>query len=91
VTRAPRGDAVQTEYDELIERLRAAARPARPAPAAMRRYLEKVRSGAFAVSDRDVERLLEDGLAEDEIFEQTVTVAVEAGLERLDAALGTLR
>lgn len=42
------------------------------------------------VTDRDIEELKEAGFSEDEIFEQTVSVAVAAGLERLDAGLGTL-
>ena len=82
---------MHTRYDELIERLREAARPDHPAPAAMQNYLDTVRLHAYRVTDRDVEELKAAGLSEDEIFEQTVGVAVAAGLERLDAALGTLR
>jgi alkylhydroperoxidase family enzyme len=50
-------------------------------------YLEKVRSGAYAVTDADVEALKATGLSEDEIFEATVTVALGEGLRRLDAGL----
>jgi alkylhydroperoxidase family enzyme len=76
-----------TAYDELIERLRIAADPERPAPEAMEQYLEKVRCHAYRVTDADVEALRAHGFSEDEIFEQTVSTAVAAGLSRLDAAL----
>jgi alkylhydroperoxidase family enzyme len=82
---------VETRYDDLMERLRAAARPDRPAPPAMRPYLGKVGRAANEVTDADVAGLKAAGLDEDEIFEQTVAAAVAAGLMRRDAALGTLR
>jgi alkylhydroperoxidase family enzyme len=81
---------VKTRYEELIAGLRAAAEPGRTAPAELSDYLEKVRLHAYKVTDRDVDELKAAGLTEDEIFEQTVSVAVAAGLERLDAGLGTL-
>jgi hypothetical protein len=80
-----------TRYDELIERLRQAAQPDRPAPTDFGVYLDKVRRHAYKVDDRDIEALKEQGHSEDEIFEQTVSAAVAAGLERLDAGLATLR
>lgn len=49
-------------------------------------YLAKVRDRAYAVVDRDVEALREAGFSEDEIFEQTVAVAIAEGLRRLDLA-----
>ena len=52
----------------------------------MSAYLEKVRDRAYAVIDRDVEALKEAGFSEDEIFEQTVMVAIVEGLRRLDRA-----
>ena len=57
-----------------------------PAPAQMSNYLAKVRDRAFTVTDQDVEDLKEAGISEDEIFEQTVAVAVAEGLHRLDRA-----
>jgi alkylhydroperoxidase family enzyme len=78
---------VETRYDELIGALRAAARPGREAPADFEPYLAKVRSGAYRVTDSDVDRLRAAGHTEDEIFELTVAAAVGAGLERLDAGL----
>jgi alkylhydroperoxidase family enzyme len=82
---------MNTRYDELIERLRDATQPDRPAPEAMRAYLDKVRRHAYKVTDRDIDELKAAGFSEDEIFEHTVSAAVAAGLERLDAGLGTLR
>ena len=56
----------------------------------MRPYLEKVQTGAFRVTDEDVDGLKRAGVTEDEIFEATVAVAIGEGLRRLDAALGVL-
>jgi alkylhydroperoxidase family enzyme len=81
---------VRTRYDALIDDLRAAAQPGRAAPEAMAAYLEKVRRRAYTVTDADVDALKAAGFSEDEIFEQTVAVAVASGLERLDAGLATL-
>ena len=69
-----------------IAQLRAVVAAGAPAPAEMADYLEKVRDRAYAVVDRDVEALKEAGFSEDEIFEQTVTVAIAEGLRRLDRA-----
>ena len=80
-----------SRYDELIEKLREAAQPERAAPAGFEPYLAKVRGEAFRITDRDVEALKAAGHYEDEIFEQTVSAAVVAGLERLDAGLKALR
>ena len=79
-----------TRYDELIERLRSAAQPERDAPPEFAAYLEKVRSRAYEVTDADVQALKDAGFSEDEIFEQTVSAAVGAGLERLDAGMRAL-
>ena len=81
---------MKTRYDELIARVRIAAAPKRADPAELSGYLEKVRLHAYQVTDRDVDELKAAGFSEDEIFEHTVSVAVAAGLERLDAGLRTL-
>jgi len=52
--------------------------------------VDKVRRDATTVTDRDVEELVAAGMSEDEVFEQTVAVAVAAGLERLEAGLRVL-
>ena len=70
-----------------IEELRALAGTAPADDSRLRPYLAKVRSGAYAVTDDDVEALKSAGLSEDEIFEATVAVAAGEGLRRLDAAM----
>ena len=79
-----------TRYEPLVERLRQAAQPDRQAPAEFAPYLDKVRTNAYKVTDQDVQALKEAGFSEDVIFEQTVSVAVAAGLTRLEAALAVL-
>jgi alkylhydroperoxidase family enzyme len=71
-----------TDLDELRRLVSAAPTP----PAAMDAYLAKVRERASTVVDGDVEALKEDGLSEDEIFENTVAVAIREGLRRFDRA-----
>ncbi len=69
-----------------IAELRDVVAATSPAPPEMTAYLEKVSERAFAVVDRDIEALKEAGFSEDEIFEQTVAVAIAEGLRRLDRA-----
>ena len=71
---------------DSIQELRDVVAATPPAPAGMAAYLEKVRDRAYAVVDRDVDALREAGFSEDEIFEQTVAVAIGEGLRRLDRA-----
>jgi alkylhydroperoxidase family enzyme len=79
-----------TRYDALVEDLRRAARPERPAPPEFASYLEKVRLHAYRVTDADVEALKDEGFSEDQIFEHTVSAAVAAGLARIEAGLAAL-
>ena len=79
-----------TRYDALISQLLTAA-PSREAPHDFNAYLEKVRRHAYTITDQDVQELKDAGYSEDEIFEYTVSAAVAAGIERLNAGLGTLR
>jgi alkylhydroperoxidase family enzyme len=79
-----------TRYDSLVERLRQAAQPDREAPPELASYLDKVRRSAYKVTDEDIQALRDAGYSEDVIFEQTVSVAVAAGLMRLEAGLGVL-
>ena len=72
---------------DQIDELRRLASSSESPPPVMQPYLEKVRAGAFAVTDEDVDALKRAGVAEDEIFEATVAVAIGEGLRRLDAAL----
>ena len=71
---------------EHVEELRRIAAETEPAPPAMEAYLAKVRDGAYAVTDADVDELKAEGFSEDEIFEQTIAASIRAGLRRLDAA-----
>jgi alkylhydroperoxidase family enzyme len=73
-----------------IDELRAALARTPAAPPQMGPYLAKVHDRAYAVTDEDVEALKSAGISEDEIFEQTVAVAIAEGLRRLDAAEGVL-
>ena len=68
-----------------MEALRAVAASVEP-DERLSGYLDKVRDRAYAITDADVEALKAAGVTEDEIFEQTVAVAVSEGLRRLDAA-----
>jgi len=74
----------------MIDALREVSQPDRPAPPEFAAYLEKVRRNAYKVTDQDVDELKALGFTEDEIFEHTVSAAVAAGLERLDAGLSVL-
>ena len=49
-------------------------------------YLAKVRDCAYELTDADVQALKSAGFSEDEIFEQTVALAIREGFRRLDAA-----
>ena len=71
---------------EHLRQLRAGVDALPDPPAAMGPYLEKVRVRAVDVTDADVEALLDAGVSDDEIFEQTVAVAIREGLRRFEAA-----
>jgi hypothetical protein len=79
-----------TRYDALIDDLRQAAQPDRPPPPGFAAYLEKVRREAYEVTDADVRALKDAGYSDDEIFGQTVSAAVGAGLHRLERGLECL-
>lgn len=53
---------------------------------ALESYLAKVRDRAYAITDADVQAVKDAGVSEDEIFEQTVAVAVQEGRRRIAAA-----
>lgn len=81
--------------DPRLERLRRlhasirAATTARP-DAQLEAYLEKVRERAATITDADVADLLAAGHSEDQIFEATIGVAVEAAITRFEAGLRAL-
>lgn len=76
--------------DDFLGELRNVVRGTAPAAAQMSSYLAKVRDRAYAVTDQDVRALKEAGISEDEIFEQTVAVAIAEGLRRLDRAAAVI-
>ena len=73
--------------NEPIMELREIAATVPVAPPSFEQYLDKVRSRAYTVTDDDVGAMKAAGFSEDEIFEQTVTVAIAEGLRRLDEGL----
>ena len=75
---------------EEIEELRAIVAAMPSAAESMASYLAKVRERAYTVTDADVDALKAAGFSEDEIFEQTVAVAIAQGLRRYDAAMGAI-
>jgi alkylhydroperoxidase family enzyme len=76
--------------DPIVE-LRHVVASSSPPPAEMGTYLEKVRDRAYTVVDGDVDALKDAGFSEEEIFEQTVAVAIGEGLRRLDRAAEVIR
>jgi hypothetical protein len=80
------GPAAKTEgVSQPIDELRAVVARAPAPPDEMAAYLAKVRGGAYAVTDAEVESL-KARFGEDEIFEQTVAAAISEGLRRFDRA-----
>jgi alkylhydroperoxidase family enzyme len=75
---------------EEIAELRAVVATMPPAPEELAPYLGKVRERAYAITDGEVEQLKASGFSEDQIFEQTVAVAIAQGLRRYDAAMGAI-
>jgi alkylhydroperoxidase family enzyme len=69
-----------------IDELRGVLQRVPAPPEQMAPYLAKVRDRAYTVTDADVEALKAGGCSEDEIFEQTVAVAIAEGFRRLDRA-----
>ena len=69
-----------------LDELRAVVEQTPDPPGAMGAYLEKVRRHAYRITDTDVDTLRDAGLSDDQIFEHTVAVAIQAGLDRLDSA-----
>ena len=75
---------------DALDQLRTIVGLVPPVPPAMEGYLERVRTRAYSVTDADVDRLTAAAISEDQIFEQTVAVAVAEGLRRLDAGFAIL-
>ena len=65
--------------------------PIQEIPASLQAYLEKVARHAYRVTDEDIQSLLQAGYSEEEIFEITVSVALGAGMGRLERGLAALQ
>ena len=68
----------------------AAANAASSCPEVLQRYVHKVATRAYTVTDEDVQQLREAGYSEDHIFELTVSAALGAGITRLKRGLASL-
>jgi hypothetical protein len=73
-----------------VDELRAIVASISPDPR-LDAYLEKVHARAYTITDADVQELLDAGIRQDEVFEQTVAVAIGEGLRRWDAAERVIR
>lgn len=59
-------------------------------PENLRSYIDKVSRHAYKVTDKDINRLIEAGYSEDELFELTICAALGAGLARLEKTMSLL-
>ncbi|MCI0570862.1 MAG: hypothetical protein L0Y66_08930 [Myxococcaceae bacterium] len=69
---------------------RAAASREAHLPQELAGFIGKVHALAYKVTEEDVQALRAAGYSEDALFELTVSAALGAGLERLDAALAAV-
>ena len=60
-------------------------------PPANQDFTKELKTDDWAAEAHVIEALKQLGFTEDEIFEHTVSAAVAAGLERLDAGLAALQ
>jgi alkylhydroperoxidase family enzyme len=82
--------AVETSEGELAPSLRRRIVAGEAVEGPLGQLVERVRHEAHAITDAEVEALLEAGLSEDQIFEATVAAALGEGLARLEPALRAL-
>jgi alkylhydroperoxidase family enzyme len=87
----PAGNLGRDEQLAPLDELRAVVASTPEAPDVMAAYLEKVHAVAYKITDADVDALKAAGVSEDEIFEQTVAVAISEGFRRLEAAERVIR
>ncbi len=60
-------------------------------PTELSGYITKVALHAYKTTDKDIERLREAGYSEDAIFEITLSIALGAGMARLERGLLALQ
>ena len=91
-TRPALRHAVAARGAELAGR---SAEPAAPAaqeiPENLRDYVDTVSLHAHRITDEDIQALRRAGYSEDALFELSLSVAVGAGLARLERGLAALR
>jgi hypothetical protein len=73
------GELSTAARSEIVEKL--------DAPGWLRGYVRKVACCAPTITDEDIERLRQEGISEDAIFEATILAATHSALERLQAGL----
>ncbi|MGI8824157.1 MAG: hypothetical protein ACR2JC_00655 [Chloroflexota bacterium] len=54
-------------------------------------FVMKICTGAYEITDGDIQRLTDGGYCEDAIFEAIISTAVGAGMSRLALGLAALR
>jgi rRNA maturation endonuclease Nob1 len=67
------------------------AEPAKEVPENLREYVDAISLHAHRITDADIEALRRAGYSEDEIFEISISVALGAGVYRLQRGLAALR
>lgn len=77
--------------EQAAQRGSAAAHPSAALPPALARYITKVATRAYTVTDQDVAELRQAGYEEDAIFELTLSAALGAGRARLESGLAALK
>ncbi|MFG3062176.1 hypothetical protein ACGFYM_26855 [Streptomyces sp. NPDC048231] len=94
---AGHGDAVADLRRSVLEApaitdpaLRAAAMAGEPLPEPWQSYATTVRAASYRITEADMDRLIDDGCSEDQIFEVTVAAAVGAALHSFDTGRNAL-
>src|SRR3954447_2577983 len=82
---------ILTQPGSLSPAVRQAAFEGRDIPEDVAAYVAKVREHAYRVTDGEVPDLLSRGWSQDQLFELTLSAALGAAMERLQAGLGMLQ
>jgi len=85
------GRAVFKSAGSTDPAVRAAAGSGGDLPEPLGSYAALVREQSYRISDADFARLTATGLGDDAIFEITISAAVGAALQRLDAGMRAVR
>lgn len=60
-------------------------------PPLFREYADKILGASYRITDDDIKKLLAAGYSQDAIFEITVSAALGAAMQRLEAGLSALK